>query len=170
MLMVDVDDLKLLNDHGGHACGDRALEIAGSLLKTCTRGTDTIGRIGGDELAVMLPATGCEGAAVVVERILRLSDQLELTSADGRVWPVRVSIGAAVMGARTGQISTRSAEYFKNAAKELMASSDAALYRAKRSGKARASGPVAERWRDSGASEGHATENGFGVPLLDGRA
>jgi diguanylate cyclase (GGDEF)-like protein len=67
--MLDVDWFKLINDRLGHATGDAALQ---SVARACTidqRRTDIVGRIGGDELAVLMPETDEVQAVAVAERI-----------------------------------------------------------------------------------------------------
>jgi diguanylate cyclase (GGDEF)-like protein len=122
LLLLDVDELKKLNDAHGHGCGDRALQLVGrALLSTC-RSRDVAARFGGDELAVLLPRTRASEAKVVAERIrteiARRRPELALR--------VTVSIGVADL---EGAASATSAALFEAA--------DAALYRAKRDGRDR---------------------------------
>lgn len=69
LLMVDVDNLKKLNDVGGHAAGDLALSIVGEVLNETCRSRDIAARFGGDEFAILLPRTRAFEARVVAERI-----------------------------------------------------------------------------------------------------
>jgi diguanylate cyclase (GGDEF)-like protein len=69
LLMLDVDNLKRLNDTGGHRVGDRALSIVGDVLNDTCRSRDVAARFGGDEFAVLLPRTRASEARVVAERI-----------------------------------------------------------------------------------------------------
>ncbi|HZU79664.1 MAG TPA: GGDEF domain-containing protein, partial [Acidimicrobiales bacterium] len=55
LVLADLDNLKALNDHGGHEAGDEALRALSDALRTASRGTDLVGRLGGDEFAVILP-------------------------------------------------------------------------------------------------------------------
>jgi diguanylate cyclase (GGDEF)-like protein len=69
LVMVDVDNLKYLNDTGGHRAGDEALRSVAAGLLAAARGADVVGRIGGDEFAVLLPETSSEQIAVVLDRL-----------------------------------------------------------------------------------------------------
>lgn len=69
LLMLDVDNLKTLNDAGGHVAGDLALSIVGQVLNDTCRSRDVAARFGGDEFAVLLPRTRASEASVVAERI-----------------------------------------------------------------------------------------------------
>ncbi|HVJ89800.1 MAG TPA: GGDEF domain-containing protein [Labilithrix sp.] len=76
LLMVDVDHLKKLNDHGGHGLGDFALSMVGEVLNDTCRSRDVPARFGGDEFAVLLPRTSATEAKVVAERIrIRLAQR-----------------------------------------------------------------------------------------------
>jgi diguanylate cyclase (GGDEF)-like protein len=70
LLLVDVDDLKTLNDRRGHAGGDELLAALGRTVATNLRRPDRAFRIGGDELAILLPATDLETAMSIARRIL----------------------------------------------------------------------------------------------------
>jgi diguanylate cyclase (GGDEF)-like protein len=69
VLLLDVDNLKKLNDQHGHALGDKALAIVGDVLLETCRSRDVPARFGGDEFAVLLPRTRSGEAKVVAERI-----------------------------------------------------------------------------------------------------
>jgi diguanylate cyclase len=69
LLIVDVDELKAINDRFGHEHGDSALQVIARSMKGVLRAADRIGRIGGDEFAVFLPATSPLVADAVAERI-----------------------------------------------------------------------------------------------------
>ena len=57
LAVLDLDGFKSLNDSKGHTAGDRALKLAAEILLDCTRESDSVGRVGGDEFAVLLPNT-----------------------------------------------------------------------------------------------------------------
>jgi diguanylate cyclase (GGDEF)-like protein len=69
LLVLDVDNLKRLNDVGGHAAGDVALAVIGDVLNETCRSRDVAARFGGDEFAVLLPRTRASEAQIVAERV-----------------------------------------------------------------------------------------------------
>jgi diguanylate cyclase (GGDEF)-like protein len=69
VLYLDVDGLKQVNDHQGHAAGDRLIAGTGEILKTVFRSADVVARLGGDEFAVMLSGSGDTEAAILQERL-----------------------------------------------------------------------------------------------------
>jgi diguanylate cyclase (GGDEF)-like protein len=69
LMMIDVDNLKKLNDVGGHGTGDLALSIVGDVLNETCRSRDVAARFGGDEFAVLLPRTRASEATIVADRI-----------------------------------------------------------------------------------------------------
>lgn len=74
VVFIDLDDFKLINDNLDHAAGDQALQIVAGRLKSLVRGTDTVGRFGGDEFVVVL--TGQEDDSPVVPVIARIAAAL----------------------------------------------------------------------------------------------
>ncbi|MEQ8707988.1 MAG: GGDEF domain-containing protein [Rhodospirillales bacterium] len=73
VIFVDLDGFKEVNDHYGHAAGDAVLQQVGSLLRDLVRETDIVGRIGGDEFAILLTRASTENAfrrAKVIEKAL----------------------------------------------------------------------------------------------------
>lgn len=125
LAIVDVDHFKTINDSYGHPVGDAALVHVASLLRTTTPSRATVGRLGGDELAVLLPCCPAEELAEVMERFhdaIRTSPMNHL----GRVIALSVSVGAAhVPGTRAAGLP------------ELYAQADEALYQAKLRGRGR---------------------------------
>jgi diguanylate cyclase (GGDEF)-like protein len=121
-LMIDLDDLKLVNDTFGHLFGDRVLTWTADRIRATLRLSDVPARYGGDEFAVILPDTDREGAERAADRILESFAGEAFESGDRGPVPVGVSIGVASLGAdgRTAQ--------------SLIAAADTALYEAKRSG------------------------------------
>jgi len=122
-VMLDLDDFKKLNDSLGHLAGDRALIHVASLMQATVRPTDFIARLGGEEFALLLPATEVAEAAAAAERLQR-----ELAKRgfqfEGRTWPLSFSAGAVQW--RTGE-----------SLEEMIRRADHALYEAKRAGKNR---------------------------------
>jgi diguanylate cyclase (GGDEF)-like protein/PAS domain S-box-containing protein len=118
VLLLDLDDFKVVNDSLGHAAGDRLLVMVAERLRGHLRASDTTARLGGDEFAVLLddPASADE-ATLVAERLVEvLTAPYQL---DGRELFVRASIGVA-LAAVTGQ-----------PADELLRDADMAMYAAK---------------------------------------
>lgn len=116
LMLVDVDKFKDVNDNHGHLVGDDTLAAVGSALRTAVRSFDLVGRVGGDEFAILLPSTEPESACTLAERIRKeLPEALEL--------PVTVSIGVSGLD--------RSAP----AAEQMLGDADVALYRVKRNGR-----------------------------------
>jgi diguanylate cyclase (GGDEF)-like protein/PAS domain S-box-containing protein len=124
MLIVDLDDFKVINDAHGHEAGDRLLVAAAERLGACVRADATVARLGGDEFAVLLEDLTDDAAALVVaQRIVRgFEKPLRI---EGATVSVRVSVGVAVDA--TG----------KRSATWLMRSADTAMTEAKRLGKGR---------------------------------
>ena len=122
-VMLDVDHFKLINDKHGHACGDLVLSAVVKACRSALRKSDLIGRMGGEEFAVLLPHTGAEGALQTSERMRKAVEDLRFSSIpDARV---TASFGVASL--------TRTTNDFE----ALLKSADAALYEAKSSGRNR---------------------------------
>ena len=127
LLFLDLDHFKAVNDTHGHAVGDEVLEgFARVLTRACRRG-DLAARIGGEEFAVLLPATGRVPASLVAERIRRVVEFHPL----GRSVPVRVTVSGGVVATEDFPAPP--------AADELLRRADSALYRAKAEGRNRVS-------------------------------
>ncbi len=77
VLMIDIDDLKMLNDRWGHAAGDLALKTFGERLGKAIRGSDLAVRIGGDEFVVLLPECDPQQVQLVLNRLAGLEVQVE---------------------------------------------------------------------------------------------
>jgi diguanylate cyclase (GGDEF)-like protein len=117
--MVDLDSFKDINDTHGHALGDATLRSMAQALLAAARNTDIVGRIGGDEFAVLLPETDTAQAPLVAQRL-----QSHARSAETPVG-VTVSLG----------ISTWSDRF--DSAAEVRRRADHALYSAKHAGRDR---------------------------------
>ena len=125
LLMVDLDALKPFNDRWGHAAGDTMLRRVGDALGAHMRATDTIARLGGDEMVVVMPDTDAPTARQIAMRIVEMVSKLEMRFDGEPTGPISVSIGMAVLGEQA------------NDADELLSRADAALYRAKALGRNR---------------------------------
>ena len=121
VLLVDIDHFKRVNDRWGHQAGDSTLHDLGALLASRFRTMDTVGRIGGEEFAVLIPDCA---ATLALETAQRLCDNVR---EETRAWahPITVSVGIATS---SGSLATPS---------QLLAAADAALYAAKAAGRDR---------------------------------
>jgi diguanylate cyclase (GGDEF)-like protein len=90
--MMDVDDLKSINDTMGHLQGDELLKRIANVISRCFRGEDVIARIGGDEFAVLLPYTNQNE---VVNAVERLKHNIEIKNQLGEKPLLGLSIGFA---------------------------------------------------------------------------
>ncbi|MBI3144304.1 MAG: diguanylate cyclase [Pseudogulbenkiania sp.] len=124
LLMLDIDHFKSVNDIHGHAAGDRALKSVVDLCGQSLRTTDTLGRLGGEEFAVLLPACPEKNARDVAEA-LRLAILSHVLWHEGVPMQLTVSIGVAAFAA----------EHADGESVLLMA--DRALYEAKQAGRNR---------------------------------
>lgn len=123
-LMIDVDHFKVVNDTLGHAGGDEVLRQLGGYLNMTLRSVDVIGRLGGEEFAVLLPSIDMEGAKHMAE-LIRCGAGAIRSVVDGRPVAFTVSIGCAQLGGGTRTID------------DLLKGADAALYVAKNAGRNR---------------------------------
>ncbi|AUC96918.1 GGDEF domain-containing protein [Bradyrhizobium sp. SK17] len=124
VLMVDIDHFKSVNDRFGHAVGDEAIRAVADVCVRGKRKSDIVGRVGGEEFAVLLPETTLSRARTVAERIRKRVEGLTLT-AEGR--PVQLTVSVGVAEAITSMPGVDA----------LMKAADAALYQAKEGGRNR---------------------------------
>jgi diguanylate cyclase (GGDEF)-like protein len=124
VLMLDLDHFKRINDEYGHATGDAVLRHMAGLMRDSQRKIDTLGRVGGEEFAVLLPGADMANAAAFAERLRQRIAGTPL-EVEGRVLAVTVSIGIAALDA--GDSSGDAA----------LVRADKALYCAKRGGRNR---------------------------------
>jgi len=94
VVVVDMDNLKDVNDRFGHLAGDAAIRAVGEVLERSRRGSDIAVRFGGDEFVMLLPQTGLSGAQVVAERVRRDVEAEAIEHAD-QTLHVTVSLGVA---------------------------------------------------------------------------
>ncbi|GAA0570726.1 GGDEF domain-containing protein [Kribbella sandramycini] len=102
LLAIDVDDLKVVNDTHGHACGDELLQVVANLLVEQARATDAVIRSGGDEFFVVLDQPDAKGGAQLAERIRLAVAKVAATT--GKPWLRRLglSIGYAATAEGVG--------------------------------------------------------------------
>ncbi|MEL7657317.1 MAG: diguanylate cyclase, partial [Bacillota bacterium] len=122
LAMIDIDDFKKINDEFGHITGDLILQSVGKILKKNSRHTDICSRYGGDEFILVLPGTNTEEAIQICERIRKIIEDKVFETSDGT--PIRVTLS---MGLNLWNE--------KISARELVKSTDQAMYRSKNSGK-----------------------------------
>lgn len=97
VLIIDLNDFKQVNDQHGHLVGDRVLQQTALLLKRSVRGSDQVGRYGGDEFLAVLSNTDEAGAIAAAERILNAGQSARIATDSDGVWlPIHLSIGFAV--------------------------------------------------------------------------
>jgi diguanylate cyclase (GGDEF)-like protein len=145
LLMMDLDELKQINDLHGHFFGDRVLRGVGEVIRSGGRRIDTAARYGGDEFVVLLPETDPTGAYVLAEKIRLGVADLRVDVAGSMINP-SISIGV-VSYPEDGRTSD-----------ELMITADSSMYHSKRAGKNRVTGvPVMD-------------ESVNGVPAAEGPA
>jgi len=134
LIFFDLDHFKAINDAHGHATGDRVIHAFAETARRILRTEDTIGRIGGEEFAVILPGLGPGTAYVIADRI-RLAFAESCRTIDGKAIDATVSGGIATAGP-TSTLDT------------LIQAGDEALYRAKALGRNRveraAGGPLSK--------------------------
>jgi diguanylate cyclase (GGDEF)-like protein len=121
LVLIDLDNLKLVNDKAGHATGDLLLEATGRLLASATRSADRAFRVGGDEFALLLPGTDAQMALVIARRLLVQALEPGQRGPQGR--PISFSAGVSAypeLGTEAGR---------------LYGQADAALYACKHHGR-----------------------------------
>lgn len=124
LVLVDLDRFKWINDTHGHQAGDEVLRQVSATLGAMVRDCDVLARYGGEELALLLPNTDQQGAAILAERLREAIASLAVPCLDGRTLSVTASLGLA--GHRRGLSSA-----------QLIEAADKALYAAKNSGRNR---------------------------------
>jgi diguanylate cyclase (GGDEF)-like protein len=98
LLMIDLDEFKAINDQHGHVAGDAVLVEVSSVLSRAVRASDRVGRMGGDEFAILLPEANPAVARALAERLRALSPIRVKVSGELEV-PASFSLGAATANA-----------------------------------------------------------------------
>jgi len=121
LLVIDIDDFKMVNDSLGHETGDRLLVAAAGRLRACARAADTVARLGGDEFAILLEDVHASEVTEFADRVVAaLRPGVNLA---GTVVSARASIGIALHAGAGGEASA------------LLREADLAMYAAKRADK-----------------------------------
>ena len=148
---IDIDDFKTVNDTLSHRVGDKVLAALAASVSAGIRAGDVLGRVGGDEFALLLPEIGLADARALLERIAAGVSVL----AGSRGWPVSISVGVTSLGDEVDEMCS---------GQDLLEFADALMFRAKRETK----GSVVSDWftlressgglhvRDAVALEEHA--------------
>ncbi|WP_426394527.1 sensor domain-containing diguanylate cyclase [Ralstonia sp. R-29] len=122
LVLADLDHFKRINDTWGHAVGDLALQRFASLATSVLRSSDLVGRLGGEEFAIVMGRTTLEAAAEAVERLRAAVAESDETFPTGLTMTVSMGMTACRPG---------------DTASEMLKRADLALYRAKESGRNR---------------------------------
>ncbi|MFT2089827.1 diguanylate cyclase [Paraglaciecola sp. 2405UD69-4] len=122
LVMLDLDHFKHINDTYGHPAGDSVIKSFANVIRKATRGTDLVGRYGGEEFAIILPDTPVENVEFVAQRIRRFAEKKPVIHGDIEI-SYTVSVGIAGFN-----------ESYKSYT-EWLAAADNALYQAKESGR-----------------------------------
>jgi diguanylate cyclase (GGDEF)-like protein len=122
LLMMDIDFFKSVNDRYGHDVGDEVIKTVGNIVQNHKRTSDIVGRIGGEEFALLLPEATSDNAAAAGERFRRLVAECSFDGGGERV-SVTLSVGVGASQDQTSGIE------------QIMKEADIALYEAKRSGR-----------------------------------
>ncbi len=123
LAMIDIDHFKPINDQYGHAVGDAVLMAIGAACRTAVRGDDVIGRLGGEEFAMLMPLTDQETAYRIVDRLREAVAAIAIPAGESGAVSVTISVGMAMFA---GQQIDR-----------LLLDADQALYSAKKMGRNR---------------------------------
>lgn len=123
LLLIDLDHFKQVNDTHGHAAGDYVLQQVSMILRANMRNRDLLSRLGGEELAVLVPDADTTEAQAIAERLRRAIETLDIHW-EGQTIAITASFGVAVALGTTPS-------------NELFVQADAALYAAKRGGRNR---------------------------------
>ncbi len=124
-MMLDIDHFKRVNDSWGHGVGDDVIRQVAAVAGDTVRVVDIIGRIGGEEFAVLLPETSIEGALAVAERLRADVASRTVSLAEGQILNVTISIGVAEIMQEDQSLG------------QLLGRADTALYEAKQLGRNR---------------------------------
>jgi len=123
VLMVDIDHFKRINDSHGHAGGDEVLRQLGEVFRLTLRNIDVVGRLGGEEFAIVLAQSGLDSALEVAERLRATIEQQGVLLSSGILLHYTVSIGVTALAGKEDSVE------------RLLKRADDALYLAKNGGR-----------------------------------
>lgn len=131
LVMMDIDHFKKINDNYGHQTGDYILARVSEMLKAEVRGSDLVGRVGGEEFMAVLNNTNVAGACIFAERFRERVAKTEFVF-EGKTIPVTMSFGTATFNEKW-----RKGLDPESSMKFMVTKADKALYYAKNSGRNR---------------------------------
>lgn len=131
IFLFDIDHFKQINDKHGHLVGDEVLRSTAETVRSLLRRTDILARYGGEEFTVYLPHTNREQAELLAERIMLAVGENEVQAGSDKV-SVTISMGVLTESSESLKFNDPK-EYLR----EVFASADAALYKAKDEGRNR---------------------------------
>lgn len=124
LLMLDIDNFKAINDQHGHLVGDRVIRFVADVIRQNTKGQDTPARFGGEEFAVLLPATPLAGALALAEKVRHIIASARLVRSMNQQAIGQITVSGGVASYRRGEDTLA-----------LMERADQALYLAKERGR-----------------------------------
>ena len=126
VVMLDIDCFKEINDRFGHQAGDSVMQLVARTLTGSLRGTDLVGRYGGDEFTAILPNTDKEGALVIARSMIDAVEKMKMAHPESETaGHVTISVGGATHRSSMGESSVR----------KMLHVADTALYRSKQAGR-----------------------------------
>lgn len=123
VVMIDIDHFKPINDHHGHAVGDAVLQQMTAICQSSLRGSDFMGRIGGEEFALLLPDTPMANAMYVAERMREQLSKTGICVENGITLGITASFGVAIVKETDREFN------------QLLERADVAMYHAKHGGR-----------------------------------
>ena len=118
VIFCDVDHFKRVNDYYGYEMGDRVLQAVAKTLHESTRPSDTVGRWGGDEFLVVVPAADQDQAVLLAERMRKIVSDVPAWDDDDLAVTLSVGVAAAALEERSSAVVARASGSMSNAKKE----------------------------------------------------
>ena len=140
LLLIDIDDFKIVNDSYGHLAGDLVLRDVAEILRRSVRVFDVCARFGGEEFVIIMPGSTAESAMRIAERIRERIEAYR--PADRLLASMRITVSIGLAVSETGTTVS-----------QLLARADGALYAAKHAGKNRVRSDKGARSADHGAAD-----------------